>query len=67
MEKHYDLLFDARETSLRLQEQAEKFRRVREAKLAQLKTKLSLKQQFGRQLIAFGRKLAQDTQPAFVE
>lgn len=67
MEKHYDLMFDARETSLRFQQQAQKFRQVREAKLAQLKTKLSLKHQFGRQLIAFGRKLTQDAQPAFVE
>ena len=65
MEKHYDLLFDARENSLRFLKQAEKNRQVREAKLAQFKQKLSLKQQFGRQLIAFGRKLAQDTQPAF--
>jgi len=65
VEKQYDLLFEARETGLRFQQQAEKNRQVREAKLAQLKSRLSLKQQFGRQLIAFGRKLAQDTQPAF--
>lgn len=65
MDKQFDLLYDARETGKRLEKQAEKYRQIREAKLAQLKSKLSLKQQLGRQLIAFGRKLAQDNHPAF--
>ncbi|MDB5079517.1 MAG: hypothetical protein JWP00_1441 [Chloroflexi bacterium] len=65
VEKQFDLLYSARETGERYQQQARHYRQVREAKLAQVKTRLSIKQQFGHQLIAFGRKLAQDTTPAF--
>lgn len=65
MEKHFDLLYDAREIGQHYQQLAEHFRQVREAKRGQLKSKRSLKQQVGQQLIAFGRKLAQDTNPAF--
>ncbi len=65
MNKQFDLLYDAHEAVERFQKLAEKNRRIREAKLGQLKSRLSLKQQFGHQLIAFGRKLAKDTQPVF--
>jgi hypothetical protein len=65
VEQHFDLLFDAREIGQHYQKQAEHFRQIREAKRSQLKARRSLKQHIGQQLIAFGRKLAQDTNPAF--
>ena len=67
MEQHLNILFSAHATSERYQKQAAQFRLVKEAKLAQVQNRLSLKQLFGLQLIAFGRKLAQDNRPALVE
>lgn len=67
MEQHLNVLYSAYATGERYQKQAAHFRLVREAKLAQAKTRLSLKQYFGLQLIAVGRKLAQENKPAFVE
>lgn len=67
VEQHMNVLFSAHETSERYQKLAANFRLVKEAKLAQAKNRPSLKQLLGLQLIAFGRKLAQETQPAFVE
>ncbi|MBN9387918.1 MAG: hypothetical protein J0I20_07710 [Chloroflexi bacterium] len=67
MEQHLNILFSAHSTSERYQKQAAHFRLVKEARLAQANTRPSLKQLLGLQLIAFGRKLAQDTKPAFVE
>jgi hypothetical protein len=67
VEQHLNVLYSAHDTSERFQKQAAHFRLVKEARLAQATTRLSLKQLFGLQLIAFGRKLAQDTKPAFVE
>ena len=65
MEQHFDLLFDAREIGQHYRKQAEHFRQIREAKRSQIKARRSLKQHIGQQLIAFGRKLTQDTNPAF--
>lgn len=67
MEQHLNVLYSAHITSERFVKQAEQYRLVKEAKRAQAGSKLTLKQHFGLQLIAFGHKLAQDTQPAFVE
>jgi len=67
VEQHLNALYSAHETSDRYVKLAEQYRLVKEAKRAQAGSRLSLKQHFGLQLIAFGRKLAQDTQPAFVE
>jgi hypothetical protein len=67
VEQHLNVLYSAHDTSERYQKLAAHFRMVKEAKLAQAKTRRSLKQLFGLQLIAFGRKLVRDTKPAFVE
>lgn len=67
MEQHLSVLYSAHASAERLLKQAEQYRKVREARQAQAGSRLSLKQHFGLQLIALGRKLAQDNQPAFVE
>lgn len=67
MEQYLNPLYSAHDSRERLVKQAAYYRLVKEAKRAQAGSRLSLKQQLGLQLIAFGRKLAQDTQPAFVE
>jgi hypothetical protein len=67
VEQHLNALYSAHTTSERFIKLAEHNRLVKEAKRTQAGSRLSLKQHFGLQLIAFGRKLAQETQPVCVE
>lgn len=67
MEQNLNAYYNANYTNERYLKQAEQYRLVKEAKRTRILSRLSLKQHFGLQLIAFGRKLAQDAQPAFVE
>jgi len=67
VEQYLNPLYSAHDTSENFVKLAAQYRLVKEAKQAQAGSRLSLKQHFGLQLIALGRKLARDTQPAFVE